>query len=468
MENTVEQATLIREALSSARQLLDKAVIDYRGRPVGTAAADGTHGLTADNYHECFVRDFAVSAFTFLADRKPEIVGNFLETVLGLCEREPAERGHEIQPGIMPASFRVVRGEDDEPHLTADFGDRAIGRVAPVDAMMWWLVILHAYTQVTGDRSLAERDDLRNAVRLVVRLCLTSSFEVFPTLLVPDGAFMIDRRLGVYGHPLEIQALFYAMLHTVGELYGNDAVEFPLVQRAAQRQLLLRDYVRERYWLDGARLSEINRLPTERFGADSDNMLNIHPESISTWLEPWLPEQGGFLAGNVGSGRLDVRFFALGNLLAIIFGLASEDQAQAIMDLYEARWDDLVGNVPLKICYPALEGTEWRLMTGCDPKNVPWSYHNAGTWPVLLWPFVAAALITRRREIAERAVGLVAAKVASDGWPEYYDGRYGRLMGRRANIGQVWSAAGFILAQQLLDDPTLLAMFPGQPSLNPV
>ncbi|KAI8026229.1 187-kDa microtubule-associated protein AIR9 [Camellia lanceoleosa] len=37
--------------------------------------------------------------------------------------------------------------------------------------------------------------------------------------------------------------------------------------------------------------------------------------------------------------------------------------------------------MPLKITYPALEGHQWRIVTGCDPKNIRWSYHNGGTWP---------------------------------------------------------------------------------------
>ena len=87
---------------------------------------------------------------------------------------------------------------------------------------------------------------------------------------------------------------------------------------------------------------------------------------------------------------------------------------------------------------------------------------------MLLWPFVAAALITRRRDLADRAVALAADKLVSHGWPEYYDGRTGRLIGRFANLNQVWSAAGFILSHRLLDNPELLAMFPGQPAMEQV
>ena len=455
-------------ALRAARQVLDRAVMTVDGKPVGTTAACAEGKLAADNYDECFVRDFAVSGMVYLADGKADIVRNFLASVLEVRQQEPRMDAHAIQPGIMPASFCIKADENGHDALVADFGDRAIGRVAPVDSMMWWMVLLHAYTQVTGDRSLVERDEFQEGIELVLNLCLTGSFEVFPTLLVPDASFMIDRRMGVYGHPLEIQSLFYAMLHTVGELFDTNKHSQNLGRRAAKRHELLCDYVRTQYWLDSSRLSEINRFATEEFGVGGVNALNIYPESIPQWLERWLPEKGGFFAGNLGPERMDYRFFGLGNLLAIVFGLASPEQAESIMDLYEQRWDDLVGMVPMKICFPAMEGEEWRVLTGCDRKNEPWSYHNGGNWPVLLWAFVAAALIVRRRELAERAVEQARQRLGAHDWPEYYDGRSGRLIGRRANRRQTWTAAAFIFAHQLLENPELLAMFPGQPTLEEV
>ena len=455
-------------ALQAAYEILERSVMSYQGRPVGTVAVCNPRGVTAENYNECFVRDFAVSALVFLVDGKLDIVRHFLETLLALRDPDGHTESHQLQPGVMPASFRAVAGEDGEQRLLADYGDRAIGRVAPVDSMMWWMILAHAYTQVSGDRELVEGSEFQLAMRQILNLCLSGTFEVFPTLLVPDASCMIDRRMGIHGHPLEIQALFYAMLHTVQELYRPSAETHPMLERAARRQELLLDYIRRNYWLDAGRLIEIHRYATEEFGAGSANMLNIYPESIPDWVESWMPERGGYFAANVGAERLDARFFSLGNLLAVLFGLTSEEQAQGIMDLYEERWDDLVGAMPLKLCYPALEGEEWRLMTGCDPKNQPWSYHNGGNWPVLLWPFVAAALITRRRDLADRAVAIAADKLVSHDWPEYYDGRSGRLIGRRANLNQVWSAAGFILSHRLLDNPELLAMFPGQPAVEHV
>jgi hypothetical protein len=208
------------------------------------------------------------------------------------------------------------------------------------------------------------------------------------------------------------------------------------------------------------RLSEIHRFPTEELGGTGRNLLNIQPGSVPEWVTEWLPDEAGYLVGNLGPGRMDFHFFALGNLLAILFGLATDQQAARIMALIESRWPDLVGAMPLKLCYPALSGEGWQLLTGSDPKNAPWSYHNGGNWPVLLWSLVAAALKSGRRALAERAFALAVERLPRDRWPEYYDGKGGRLVGRHANLNQTWSAAALILAHKLLEDPALLSLLP--------
>lgn len=215
-------------------------------------------------------------------------------------------------------------------------------------------------------------------------MCLVHRFAMYPTMLVPDGAFMIDRRMGVYEHPLEIQVLFYAALRAATELLLPNDDNASCINRINQRLAPLTYHLREYYWIDLNRLNEIYRFQGEEFGKKVANRFNIYAGSIPAWLTEWLPENGGYLVGNLGSGRMDFRFFTLGNLMAIITSLASEQESQSIMNLIEQRWNDLIGYMPMKICFPALEGIEWQIVTGCDPKNSPWSYHNGGNWPVLL------------------------------------------------------------------------------------
>jgi glycogen debranching enzyme len=97
-------------------------------------------------------------------------------------------------------------------------------------------------------------------------------------------------------------------------------------------------------------------------------------------------------------------------------------------------------------------------MTGSDPKNAAWCYHNGGKWPVLLWPFVGAALTTGRRDLAQRAIDLMSERIAEDDWLEYYNGRKGSLIGRRSNLFQTWTTAAYIIAYELMEDPEALRL----------
>jgi glycogen debranching enzyme len=443
--------------LDLAERLLETSVIEYRGRPVGTSAACDTSPEAA-NYHECFVRDFVPSALVFLLRGRADIVRNFLETVLELRGSQPVLEGHGRSPGLMPASFHVT-GRGGEETLVADFGERAIGRVVPVDSAMWWMFLLRAYVISTEDWDFARSREVQACIREILELYLREQFEVSPTLLVPDGAFMIDRRMGVYGHPLEIQALFFGMLCTARELLECSETERALQENLDIRIRALRAFVRSRYWVDRERLNEIHRFKGEEFGPDASNVLNVYPESIPEWMDGWLDAHAGYLVGNQGPGRVDFRFFTQGNLLAVLFGLATREEAQGIMRLFDLHWDRLMGEMPVKIVYPAAAGKEWMMVTGSDPKNVPWSYHNGGNWPVLIWPFVGAALRMGRVGMAEWALDLITERLAADHWPEYYDGRRGGLIGRRANFFQTWSATGLVLAHDIMESPERRALF---------
>jgi len=444
-----------------AHKAMENAILYYRGKPIGTVAARDPDAETL-NYDQCFVRDFVPSALFFLMQDKPDIVRNFLIEVLGLQSRESRLDCFQPGQGLIPASFKV-QVQDGEESLIGDFGKHSIARVDPIDSCFWWLILLRAYVKATGDWTLAHRDDFQQGIHLILQLCLEARLDLFPTLLVPDGSFMIDRRMGVYGYPLEIQALFYAALRSARELLLSESTYLLAVETRLQH---LSYHVQTYYWLDLKRLNEIYRYRVEEFGAMVVNQFNIYSDSIPAWLIDWLPATGGYLAGNLGPGRIDFRFFALGNLMSVIASLATEAQSQAVMDLIQQRWQDLIGEMPLKICFPALEGEDWRIVTGCDPKNTAWSYHNGGSWPVLLWFLTAAALKIGRPELAHSALEIAEKRLLDDEWSEYYDSSQGKLIGKEARKYQTWTIAAFLVAQELLKKPNFLDLICFDADLN--
>lgn len=147
-------------------------------------------------FWQVFVRDFVPSALAFLMNGEPDIVKNFLLKTLQLQAWEKRVDQFKLGEGAMPASFKVlhdpVRKTDT---IVADFGESAIGRVAPVDSGFWWIILLRAYTKSTGDMSLAESPECQKGMRLIMTLCLSEGFDTFPTLLCADGCSMIDRRM---------------------------------------------------------------------------------------------------------------------------------------------------------------------------------------------------------------------------------------------------------------------------------
>jgi hypothetical protein len=140
------------------------------------------------------VRDFVLSALEFLMNEKPEIVKIFLLKTLYLQRWEKRIDCFTLGEGVMPASFKVLHDPfRNVETLIVDFGESAIGRVAPVDSGFCWIILLRAYMKSTGDHSLAEMPEIQRGMRLILSLCLSEGFDMFPTLLCADGCSMIDR-----------------------------------------------------------------------------------------------------------------------------------------------------------------------------------------------------------------------------------------------------------------------------------
>ncbi|CAA7052394.1 unnamed protein product [Microthlaspi erraticum] len=463
----------IHPLVTEAWEALRRSQVYFRGQPVGTIAAYDHASEEVLNYDQVFVRDFVPSALAFLMNGEPDIVKNFLLKTIQIQGQDKKIDKFKLGDGAMPASFKVLHNPIKKTDtIVADFGESAIGRVAPVDSGFWWIILLRAYTKSTGDHSLAERPECQKGMRLILSLCLSEGFDTFPTLLCADGCSMVDRRMGVYGYPIEIQALFFMALRSALSMLKHDAEGKEFMDKIVKRLHAMSFHMRSYFWLDFQQLNDIYRYKTEEYSHTAVNKFNVIPDSIPDWLFDFMPLRGGYFVGNVSPARMDFRWFALGNCIAILSSLATPEQSMAIMDLIEARWEELVGEMPLKICYPAMESHEWRIVTGCDPKNTRWSYHNGGSWPVLLWLLTAASIKTGRPQIARRAIDLAEARLLKDGWPEYYDGKSGRFIGKQARKFQTWSIAGYLVAKMMMDDPTHVGMIsmeeekPMKPVLN--
>ena len=147
-----------------------------------------------------------------------------------------------------------------------------------------------------------------------------------------------------------------------------------------------------------------------------------------------------------------VRLDSLGNLLAILFGVADDAQADRIFDYITAAGVDQPW--PVRANWPVIRPGErdWRDYYLLRNLNQPDQYHNGGCWPYLGGFYVAALVKAGRLARAEQVLARLAEMNAQSrsgdaAWEfnEWLHGVSGRPMGF---AGQSWSAAMFVWAHE--------------------
>lgn len=140
----------------------------------------------------------------------------------------------------------------------------------------------------------------------------------------------------------------------------------------------------------------------------------------------------------------------LGNMLAILFGVADQTQTDKILDyVYGVGLDQ---PYPVRVLYPVINPGErdWRHYYRVRNLNEPDHYHNGGIWPFVGGFYVAALVKAGRLAEAERQLARLAelnhlGHQAPWEFNEWFHGVSGRPMGF---AGQSWSAAMYVYAYE--------------------
>ena len=78
-------------------------------------------------------------------------------------------------------------------------------------------------------------------------------------------------------------------------------------------------------------------------------------------------------------------------------------------------------------------------------------------WSIfLIYPsqLTVACIKMNRPEIASKAIEIAERRLSRDKWPEYYDTKKGRFIGKQARLFQTWSIAGYLVGKLLLAEPS--------------
>jgi hypothetical protein len=135
-------------------------------------------------------------------------------------------------------------------------------------------------------------------------------------------------------------------------------------------------------------------------------------------------------------------FDVLGNLLAILSGVANEHQSASILQFIDAHG---LGRRPSPSIYPAVEPgvADWRDYYGS--LNLPHQYHNGGIWPFIGGFYIAALVKAGRHSDAAAALERLARLNRDTGFCEWLHGTTLEPSGVRE---QAWSAGMYLLAAE--------------------
>jgi len=453
--NSNEEAVIKR-----AQEHFERSLIKIDGQLAGSVAAlEHPASNDALNYGEIFLRDNVPVMIYLLTQKRYDIVKKFLTVCLDLQSTSYQTRG------VFPTSFVEENNE-----LIADYGQRSIGRITSADASLWWPILCWLYVRKSKDTTFGISQKVQRGIQLLLDLVLHPTFEGTPVLFVPDCSFMIDRPMDVWGAPLEVEVLLYASLSSCIELM--DLSSKHQVSRLLDQRLVLtrqwvhdlRQFLLKHYWVTSKTMQVLRRRPTEQYGEDQhQNEFNVQPQIVPPWLQDWLENRGGYLIGNIRTGRPDFRFYSLGNSLACMFGVLTAPQQRALFRLVLHNRSHLMAQMPMRICHPPMEVDEWQNKTGSDPKNWPWSYHNGGHWPSILWFFGASILLHEQRypkadvllmgqmrSLLEECYWSQLNQLPKQKWAEYFDGPTGTWVGQQSRTYQTWTIVGFLLMHHFL------------------
>jgi len=383
---------LATEAVPGARTddglLQARALLQRNLTPEGIRAASRTDR----NYHCIFGRDASICALAMALSGDPLLREGAAQGLRTLAQ-------HQADNGQIPKYVDVSSAQGDFWYLGC------------IDATLWWLIAVDVLTQHAG---LPLRTELAEPVQRAInwlhcqehpRLHLLQQNEA------SDWADIMPRS----GFVLYSNALWYRV-KTRYEL--RDARE-----TRHHFNHLFHPYARD--------LPEYRRL----------RLLMHYARHGSRQRDLYLSFVNFSFFGEEGD--------VLGNLLAILFGLATNVHANRIVrTLHTAAADR---PYPMRAVLEPIGRDDplWRPYMDRHRQNLEYHYHNGGAWPFIGGFWVMALSALGKTRAAHQALAQLVQANAVNQWQfnEWFHGQTGKPMGMP---GQSWNAAMLLLAERSL------------------
>lgn len=375
-------AALIEECTRRSLALLHENL-----GPHGFVAARPSDKAIARSYDRVFGRDGALCAIAAARSGDPVLIRGARRSLAALAI-------HQAANGQIPKFVEPDKARGDFWYLGC------------IDATLWWLIAIRLVDQATGGK-LEQR--YRARVRRALAWLACQEHPLIHLLQqneASDWADIMPRS----GFVLYTNALW---------LYVKKLYHLPGATATKQHANWL--------FLPGSHLPDYRRLRllihyAKRRTANPELYLSY--ANLSFWGEE----------GDV-----------LGNLLALLLGLADDHRRRRILNVIAARPTTHPG---LSVLTPIEPGSrQWRPYMERHRQNLPHRYHNGGVWPMIGGFWVLALAAAGRHAFAQQELARLAQANAAGDWrfTEWFNGSRGNAEGM---AGQTWNAALFLLARE--------------------
>ena len=333
--------------------------------------------------------------------------------------------GQQSDLGAIPNNVSVATGRLD--HTNA----------GSVDSNLWYIIGHYVQWRAFGDAAYLKQywPSLERAL-LWLRYQDSNGCGLLEVHEAADWADLLDNRFNI----LYDEALWYAALRAMAQMAADTGAADEPDYAAMARDV--RHKMRIVLWVGPENESE--------WGPNCPG----HTEWKHTLsqVDPVLVKRPFFLpyvAFRDFGDHCDV----FGNLLTILFGIASPAQEKRILDyLYQVG---VAEPFPVRVLHPIIHpgDKDWREYYRNNNLNLPEQYHNGGIWPFVGGFYVAALVKAGRTEEAERTLEKLAAvnrQGVDEEWEfnEWCHGATGRPMGYPH---QAWSAGMYVFAHRCVE-----------------
>jgi glycogen debranching enzyme len=238
------------------------------------------------------------------------------------------------------------------------------------------------------------------------------------------------------GKGLYLNCLYVIALRRAAELFERDEAD-----RFRRRAELVASRINAYCWYAGD--NNTQRHVSNSFSTEGSPLRDSMGRAREMPEKQYLKNERYYLP-YLGFRALGEWFDSFGNILAILAGVADEQQSGIILDFISRyaldRW-------PLQSLTPAIQpgDPDWRSYYGS--LNAPHHYHNGGVWPFLGGFYVAALVKMGQGEAAALALRKLAELNQCGQFNEWHHGETGVPMGAQ---DQAWSAGMYLFASECI------------------